>query len=82
MTFAHALTEIQVQAQRQVIGKPFTFSDGLTLPAGTRLAFPTAGQHDLDVSKAAEDFDGFRHVQREDVDKDWSAVHPSSSYLA
>ncbi|OCL06610.1 cytochrome P450 [Glonium stellatum] len=78
-----------LQAQRQVMGKPFTFSDGLTLPTGTRLAFPTAGQHDPDISGATLNFDGFRYAQLAEAEKDSedgvnvsSAVHADPSYLS
>lgn len=78
-----------LQAQRQVMEEPFTFSDGFTLPAGTRLAFPTAGQHDPDVSEATSSFDGFRFARRaaeetssEDGAGVWSSTNPSNSYLS
>lgn len=47
------------------MGKPFEFSDGLTLPIGTRFGFPIkAMQNDSDNYEYPEKFDGFRFSNR------------------
>ena len=41
--------------------RPFTFSNGLTIPAGTRLGLPVHSVHmDEDLYPNAQTFDGFR----------------------
>ncbi|KAF1950206.1 cytochrome P450 [Byssothecium circinans] len=66
-----------VSVQRVITGEPFVFQDGLKLPAGTRLAFPT-GPHlrDPDVFDNPNEFDGYRFVKlTEDGVKRWAASH-------
>ncbi|KAI1823899.1 cytochrome P450 [Xylaria intraflava] len=49
-----------ITCSRTVIGRPFVFPDGLTLPVGTRFGFPTeAMQNDAEGT-----FDGFRFVKK------------------
>ncbi|RYP49413.1 hypothetical protein DL768_004886 [Monosporascus sp. mg162] len=69
---------------------PFTFSDGLTIPPGTRIAFPAeACQQDPDLIVDPTKFDGFRFVRlaaadsrQEDGVNRWAASHTSYSNLA
>ncbi|KAH8197401.1 hypothetical protein TruAng_008424 [Truncatella angustata] len=78
-----------LNATRVVKGKPFTFSDGLTVPVGTRIAFPAeACQRDPEVIADPETFDGFRFVKlaaantkQEDGVNRWAASHASYSNL-
>ncbi|KAF2789623.1 cytochrome P450 monooxygenase, partial [Melanomma pulvis-pyrius CBS 109.77] len=54
---------------RTVVGKPFQFSDGLILPAGTRFGFPAqAIQHDHDALRNPSEFDGFRFAGKNTKD--------------
>jgi hypothetical protein len=79
----------KVNATRCVQGKPFTFSDGLTLPVGTRIAFPAeALQRDPKIIENPAVFDGFRFVKLAAADKRqedgvnyWHASHCSFSNL-
>jgi cytochrome P450 len=53
-----------VTCSRTVTGKAFSFSDGLTLPVGTRFGFPIkAMQSDSDNFKCPEEFDGYRFMK-------------------
>ncbi|CAI6334293.1 unnamed protein product [Periconia digitata] len=50
---------------RTVVDKPFQFSDGLILPAGTRFGFPSqAIQDDNQALSNSSQFDGFRHANK------------------
>ncbi|CAJ2504444.1 Uu.00g118380.m01.CDS01 [Anthostomella pinea] len=75
-----------ITCSRTVLGKPFVFPDGLSLPVGTRFGFPTrAMQNDDDAT-----FDGFRfaksHTGSEKdggrIDAPQGATTMSSSNLA
>jgi len=44
--------------------RPFTFSNGVTVPAGTLVAVPSAAIHsDEEVYPNSEEFDGFRFAK-------------------
>ena len=74
---------------RTVLEQPFQFTDGLTLPVGTRFGFPAqAIQHDHDALQNPAEFDGFRFAKRNeddhaatDGDKRWAASSVDASYL-
>ncbi|KAI0516999.1 cytochrome P450 [Xylaria bambusicola] len=78
-----------INATRAVIGQPFTFSDGLTIPVGVRIGFAAEGcQRDPEFIADPEPFDGFRFVKliaadakQEDRVGRWAASHPSYSNL-
>ncbi|OCL14898.1 cytochrome P450 [Glonium stellatum] len=54
-----------ITCSRTVIGRPFKFSDGLTLPVGSRFGFPIkAFQCDTDNFADPLKFDGFRFVKQ------------------
>lgn len=80
----------QVTCSRTVIGRPFTFSDGLTLPTGTRLGFPIkAMQCDADSFVRPLEFDGFRFVKDAcgenevaEVWRRWTATAMATTNLA
>ncbi|KAL1604768.1 hypothetical protein SLS60_004308 [Paraconiothyrium brasiliense] len=74
--------------------KPFEFSDGLTLPVGTRFGFPIrAMQHDSDNYESPDTFDGFRFFKKTQAENGnggvasessqrWSSTAMSSTNLA
>jgi len=78
-----------VNATRVVRDTPLTFSDGLTLPPGTRFGFAAEqSQRDPDFITDPETFDGFRFVKliaadarQEDGVGRWAASHASFSNL-
>ncbi|KAI4858860.1 cytochrome P450 [Hypoxylon rubiginosum] len=78
-----------LNATRVVRDAPFTFSDGLQIPPGTRIAFPAeACQQDPDFLANPNEFDGFRFVKlaatdarQEDGVSRWAASHTSYSNL-
>ncbi|KAF2265004.1 cytochrome P450 [Lojkania enalia] len=78
-----------LNATRTVKGQPFTFSDGLTLPVGTRIAFAAeSAQLDPEFIKDPETFDGLRFiklaeadVRQEDGVNRWAASHTSYSNM-
>jgi len=64
--FSHLAELITVASQRRVV-KPFTFSNGVTVPSGARIGAPTVPlQFDETVYENPNQFDGFRfHKLRE-----------------
>jgi cytochrome P450 len=81
-----------VSLSRKVL-KPFTFSNGVTLPVGTYVAAHLHGTHrDGSTYEAPEEFDGFRFVDekpKSEVDEGKAALKPrqtmyttSKTYLA
>lgn len=55
---------------RKVIGKGFTFSNGLRLPAGTTVSIPeTIHTDEQEYGDNAQEFDGFRFSQPLEVDE-------------
>ncbi|KAH6666347.1 cytochrome P450 [Halenospora varia] len=75
---------------RTVLGRPFQFSDGLTLPVGSQFGFPAkAIQGDYEGFKSPSEFVGFRFAgQNSDEigvaenDKRWGASSVDTSNLA
>lgn len=72
------------------MNKPFCFSDGLTLPVGTRFGFPIkAIQSDPDNFPSPKTFEGFRFAKQsssesgtDEGSRRWSATAMSSTNLA
>lgn len=89
MHLAPRFNHSKVNATRLVKGRPFTFSDGWTIPVGTRIGFATEGmQHDPDIVSNPDTFDGFRFAKlatedanRKDGANIWAASHPSFDNL-
>lgn len=79
-----------VSPSRCVVGEPFTFSDGLTIPVGTRIAFAAQDmQRDPELVSGPQTFDGFRYVKmalndskQDDGAKTWAASQVAPSNLA
>jgi cytochrome P450 len=57
--------------------RPFTFSNGVTIPAGTVVALPVHAIHtDKEIHPNAEEFDGFRFEKlRHKVDNNTMTRH-------
>ena len=78
-----------VNATRQVKGQPFTFSDGLTIPVDTRIAFPAErSQLDPEYIDNPDSFNGYRFVdlaeadaRQEDGVNRWAASSTSYSNM-
>ncbi|PVI02659.1 cytochrome P450 [Periconia macrospinosa] len=78
-----------IMVPRVVKDKPFVFSDGLEIPVGTRIAFPSeACQKDESiVGENPLEFDSRRYVRLATADardqgvNNWAASHPSASNL-
>ncbi|KAF2265001.1 cytochrome P450 [Lojkania enalia] len=79
-----------VTASRTVVGRPFQFSDGLTLPVGTRFGFPIKAIQ-CDASNFSDPlvFNGFRFAQDASSEQDmtessrrWTATAMASTNLA
>jgi cytochrome P450 len=68
--------------------RPFTFSNGVTVPAGTLVSFPASATHtDERIYPNADEFDGFRFAKlrgsKEDtVTSRYQSASPSSEHLA
>lgn len=83
------LIALSVNATRYVKGQPLILHDGLTIPTGTRIAFPAeALQRDPTLIENPDVFDGFRFVKLtamdargEDGVNYWNASHCSYSNL-
>ena len=66
--------------------RPFTFSNGVTVPAGTLIAVPSGVIHkDEEIYPNPEEFDGFRFAKLRERNVDAMARHqalsPSVDYL-
>ncbi len=58
--------------------RPFTFSNGVTVPAGTLIAVPSAAVHtDGEIFPNPEEFDGFRFAKLRE--REWSCCGKASS---
>jgi len=68
--------------------RPFTFSNGVTIPANTFVGIPQSAIHtDEGIYTNAEEFDGFRFLRHSDTEEDvvvttHEAVTTSDEYLA
>jgi hypothetical protein len=68
--------------------RPFTFSNGVTVPAGTIVSIPASATHtDERIYPNADEFDGFRFVRLRagkegTVTSKYQSVTPSSEHLA
>jgi cytochrome P450 len=68
--------------------RPFTFSNGVTVPAGTLVAVPScASLRDEEVYPNPEEFDGFRFSKLRERDGDattsrYQVVSTSTEHLA
>jgi len=68
--------------------RPFTFSNGVTVPAGTLVSFPASAIHtDERIYPNADKFDGFRFAKLRESERDTmisrhQAVSTSSEHLA
>ncbi|KAI0261281.1 cytochrome P450 [Gloeopeniophorella convolvens] len=73
---------------RRRVLRPFTFSNGITIPAGTDVAVPMAVLHrDAEIHHNAEDFDGFRFAKLRARDGDtvsgnYQSVSTSPEHLS
>jgi cytochrome P450 len=65
--------------------KPFTFSNGVTIPKDTIVALPLMGVHyDESVYENANEFDGFRfsrRLERDGENAKYHATNISEEYL-
>lgn len=67
--------------------RPFTFSNGVTIPKGTIVSIPASAIHmDENIYSNPEQFDGFRFSKARDMDGDFTTIHSAVStspeYLA
>ena len=54
---------------------PFTFSNGVTIPAGTQVSLPGSATHtDEKIYPNPDEFDGFRFAKPQESEGDASAV--------
>jgi cytochrome P450 len=73
---------------KRLVLRPFTFSNGVTVPAGTLIAIPTNATHrDERIYPNPEEFDGFRfarlHGSKEDTETSrYQSVSTSSENLS
>jgi hypothetical protein len=68
--------------------RPFTFSNGVTVPAGTLVAIPASATHtDERIYPNPDEFDGFRFAKLRESEGDttmtskYQSVSPSSEHL-
>jgi cytochrome P450 len=72
---------------RRLSLRPFTFSNGVTVPAGTLVAVPASAAHtDEEIYPNPNEFDGFRFWKLRDTDENkmtsrYQAVSTSSEHL-
>ena len=60
--------------------RPFTFSNGVTVPTGTLIAVPTGPIHkDGEIYPNPDEFDGFRFAKLRERDGDAVARHQAHS---
>jgi len=68
--------------------RPFTFSNGVTIPAGTLVAIPASAVHrDEKIYPNPDEFDGFRFAKLRESEGDsatsrYQAVSSSTEHLA
>ena len=75
----------------RLVLRPFTFSNGVTVPAGTTVSVPASSTHtDERIYSTPEEFDGFRFANLRKVDSEgpdtaankYQSVSPSNEHLA
>jgi cytochrome P450 len=72
----------------RLVLRPFTFSNGVTIPAGTHIAVPGSAAHrDEAIYHDPDTFDGFRFVKLRESEGDtttsrYQSVSTSSEHLA
>jgi cytochrome P450 len=59
--------------------RPFTFSNGITVPAGARIAVPSVIHKDEEIYPNPEEFNGFRFAKFRERDVDAVAKHQAIS---
>ena len=73
---------------RRIALRPFTFSNGVTVPAGTLIAIPTNATHkDERIYSNPDEFDGFRFARLRGSEEDtatsrYQTVSTSSEILS
>jgi cytochrome P450 len=72
----------------RLVLRPFTFSNGVTVPAGTIVSIPASSTHtDERIYSNPNEFDGFRFEKLRKIEQDttsgrYQSVAASSEYLA
>ena len=73
----------------RLVLRPFTFSNGVTIPAGTTVSVPASFTHtDERIYSTPEEFDGFRFANLRKVEghntaaNKYQSVSPSNEHLA
>ena len=72
----------------RLVLRPFTFSNGVTVPAGTLVSIPAGAIHtDKRIYPNADEFDGFRFAKlrenvRDTMTSRYQSVSPSGEHLA
>ena len=72
----------------RLVMRPFTFSNGVTIPAGTHIVIPSSVAHRDEAKYHDPDtFDGFRFAKLRESDGDtttsrYQTVTPSSEHLS
>jgi len=78
---------IAIMSMHRLAVRPFTFSNGVTVPAGTHVAAPSSAIHmDEEIYSNPEQFDGLRFFKMSDLDGDvaeakYQAVTTSPEHL-
>jgi cytochrome P450 len=66
---ARLLTPVFQVGVRRLVLRPFTFSNGMTIPAGSLIGLPSSAVHmDRQTYSNPEQFDGFRFSKPHDGD--------------
>ncbi|KAG6812162.1 hypothetical protein H0H92_004093 [Tricholoma furcatifolium] len=79
---AHSPAPNPVSSYRRVL-KPFTFSNGVTVPAGMTIGVAAWSTHlDEAIYANANEFDGFRYTEKSSDASSAQMVSPSTDFLA
>jgi len=82
------LDGLAVLPMNRLVMRPFTFSNGVTVPAGTIVSIPASSTHtDERIYSNPNEFDGFRFEKLRKIEQDttsgrYQSVAASSEYLA
>jgi cytochrome P450 len=70
-----------LDSHKRLALRPFTFSNGVTIPAGTLVSFPTsATQTDEEIYTNADEVDGFRFAKLRETESDsMASKHQAAS---